>query len=166
MDYVLIGKAVNTFGIRGELKIDVYTDFVEQRFKKGSTVYIGEDHCPLTVNSYRWHQGFLLLSFVQHDDINLVEKYKNMMVYKAKEDIHKLKKGEYYFSDLKDLDVFVNKQKIGHVLYVEEGIRNNNLRILKDEDHKEYLVPFLPVFVENVDLEQKRIDIVFMEGLL
>ena len=33
MDYVLIGKIVNTFGIKGELKIDSYTDFVKERFK-------------------------------------------------------------------------------------------------------------------------------------
>ena len=55
---------------------------------------------------------------------------------------------------------------MGKVLQVEEGIRSNNLRIYKNEDGKEYIVPFMPVFVENVDLENKRIDIVKMEGLL
>ena len=166
MEYVLIGKIVNTFGIRGELKVDSYTDFVKERFKKGSTVYIGEKHEPFIVNGYRQHKGFLLVSFKDHEDINLVEKYKNMMLYKAKEDIHKLKKGEYYFSDLKDLDVYVDDKKIGKVLQVEEGIAANNLRILKDEDRKEYLVPYLPVFIRNVDLDEKRIDVIQMEGLL
>lgn len=166
MEYVLIGKIVNTFGIRGELKVDSYTDFVKERFKKGSTVYIGEKHEPFIVNGYRQHKGFLLVSFKDHEDINLVEKYKNMMLYKAKEDIHKLKKGEYYFSDLKDLDVYVDDKKIGKVLQVEEGIAANNLRVLKDEDRKEYLVPFLPVFIRNVDLDEKRIDVIQMEGLL
>ena len=166
MEYVLIGKIVNTFGIRGELKVDSYTDFVKERFKKGSTVYIGEKHEPFIVNGYRQHKGFLLVSFKDHEDINLVEKYKNMMLYKAKEDIHKLKKGEYYFSDLKDLDVYVDDVLMGKVLQVEEGIRSNNLRIYKNEDGKEYIVPFMPVFVENVDLENKRIDIIKMEGLL
>ena len=54
----------------------------------------------------------------------------------------------------------------GKVLKVEEGISSNNLRILKDSDKKEYLVPFLKVFIKNVDLVNKRIDIVKMEGLL
>ena len=166
MEYVVIGKILNTFGIKGEPKADAYTDFVEERFKKDSTVYIGEEHVPFVMRSYRMHKGFYLLSFKDVDDINLVEKYKGMLLYKAKSDIHKLKEGEYYFSDLKDLDVYVDDKKIGKVLQVEEGIAANNLRILKDEDRKEYLVPFLPVFISHVDLDEKRIDVIQMEGLL
>ena len=166
MEYVLIGKILNTFGIRGELKVDAYTDFIEERFKKDSTVYIGEEHLPFVMKNYREHKGFLLVSFKDIDDINLVEKYKGMMLYKAKNDIHKLKQGEYYFSDLKDLDVYVEGEKIGKVLRVEEGIASNHLRILKQEDGKEYLVPFLPVFIKKVDLDEKRIDVIAMEGLL
>ena len=37
MEYVTIGKILNTFGIKGELKVDVYTDFPEDRFQKGSS---------------------------------------------------------------------------------------------------------------------------------
>ena len=45
-------------------------------------------------------------------------------------------------------------------------MRNNNLRVLKDEDGKEYLIPFIPVFIRNVDLSEKRIDINWIEGLI
>ena len=44
MEYILIGKIVNTFGIKGELKVEVHTDFVEERYSGGSTFYIGDDH--------------------------------------------------------------------------------------------------------------------------
>ena len=166
MEYVTIGKILNTFGIKGELKVDIYTDFVKDRFKKGSTVYVGEKYLPFTVEGYRIHKGFLLVKFKDHEDINLVEKYKNMFIYKAKDDIKPLKEGEYYFSDLKDLDVYVEDKKVGTVISVETGSRNNNLRVLKDEDNKEYLIPFIPVFIKNVDLKKRRIDINWIEGLL
>lgn len=165
MEYILIGKVINTFGIKGELKVYPYTDFIEDRFQKGSTVYLGEEHLPFVVKSYREHKGMLLLLFEANEDINLVEKYKEFEIYKAKGDIEPLQNG-YYFRDLKGLDVYVDQELVGKVLKVEEGITANNLRILKDSDQKEYLVPFLPVFVENVDLQEKRIDIVKMEGLL
>ncbi len=164
--YVEIGKILNTFGIKGELKIASYTDFVKERFKKGTKVYVGEDHLPFVMHGCREHKGFLLISFEDHLDINLVEKYKGMAIYKAKEDIHKLKQGEYYFSDLADLDVYVDDQLKGKVLKVEEGIACNYLRVLSSSDQKEHLVPFLPVFIEAVDLEMKRIDVKAMEGLL
>lgn len=165
MKYVLIGKIVNTFGIKGELKVYSYTDFESERFKSGSTVYLSEEYIPVTVKSYRVHKNTLLVTLEGLEDINLVEKYRNMFVYKSSEDIKPLEDG-YYYSDLKDLDVYVNNKLIGKVLNVEEGISANNLRILKEEDHKEYLVPFLDVFVENVDLLSGRIDIVDLEGLL
>ncbi len=166
MNYVKIGKIVNTFGIKGELKVDIYTDFVEERFKKNSSIYIGEKYNEFVVKSYRIHKGFLLLLLKDNEDINLVEKMKNMYIYKNKDDIKPLKKGEYYFSDLKDLDVYVENELIGKVLKVEEGVTHNNLRVLKNEDNKEYLVPFIPVFIKNVDIDNKRIDINKIEGLL
>lgn len=166
MEYILIGKILNTFGIKGELKVASYTDFDEERFKKNSKIYIGEDYIEFKVKDYRMHKGFLLLTLKDNEDINLVEKYKGQLIYKSSKDIKPLKKGEYYFSDLKDLDVYVEDKLIGKVLKVEEGIKHNNLRILKNEDNKEYLVPFLDVFIKNVDLDNKRIDVIKMEGLL
>ena len=165
-EYVLIGKIINTHGIKGDLKIESYTDFVNERFKKGSVVYIGEEHLPFTVRSCRVHKGYPLVTFLDHEDINLVEKYKTMNVYKAKEDIHKLKEGEYYFSEIEGLDVYVKDNKVGKVKRMEEGVTCNYMRVLKDEDGKESLVPFLPPFIEKVDLENKKICLVEMEGLL
>lgn len=166
MEYVLIGKILNTFGIKGELKVASYTDFDDERFKKNTKVYVGDKYLEFTVKSYRSHKGFILLTFKDHEDINLVEKYKNCLIYKSSKDIKPLKKGEYYFSDLKDLDVYVNDKLVGKVLKVEEGIKHNNLRVIKNDDNKQYLVPFIPVFILNVDLDNKRIDVLEMEGLL
>ena len=164
VEFIEIGKIVNTFGIRGELKVDYSTDFIDERFKKDTTVYIGEDKIPFVMKNHRIHKGFLLISFKDNEDINLVEKYKNMYIYKSKDDVKPLKDGEYYFSDLRDLDVYVEDKIVGKVLRVEEGIRNNNLRILVGDVEK--LVPYLPVFVRNVDLKNHKIVINNIEGLL
>lgn len=164
MEFVKIGKIINTFGIRGELKVDIYTDFVDERYKKGSTVYIGDDKLAFVMDSYRVHKGFLLIKFKDIDDINLVEKYKNMFIFKSSDDIKPLKDG-YYFSDLKGLDVYDDDDKfIGKVLYVQEGIKNNNLRVKVND--KEVLIPFIPVFIKSVSLDEKKIVINNIEGLV
>lgn len=164
MEFIKIGKIINTFGIKGELKVDSYTDFIDERFKKDTTVYIGEEKIPYVMKNYRIHKGFLIIQFKDNEDINLVEKYKNMFIYKSKDDIKPLKEGEYYFSDLKDLDVYSKELLVGKVIKVESGISCNYLRILVDDIEK--LVPFLPVFIDKVDLENKRIYIKEIEGLL
>lgn len=164
MEFVKIAKIINTFGIKGELKLDVYTDFIDERFKKGTTVYVGENKLAFVVKNYKIHKDFLLVQFKDNEDINLVEKYKNMYIYKNKDDIKPLKDGEYYFSDLVNLDVYVQDKLIGKVLKVESGISSNYLRIQTNDEEK--LVPFLPVFIESVDLENKKIMIKKVDGLL
>ncbi len=165
MDYIEIGKIINTFGIKGELKIESHTDFVEERFKRDSFIYIGRTYEKFQIRSYRIHQGFLLIKLCDYEDINLVEKYKGQLIYKAKEDIKPLENGEYYFSDLRGLNVYVDDNLCGRIKDVEEGLRYNYLRVLKDNG-EEVLVPYLPVFVKNVELNDKRIDIIKMDGLL
>ena len=164
MEFIKIGKIINTFGIKGELKLDVYTDFIDERFKKDTTVYVGEDKIAFVMKNFKIHKDYLLIQFKDNEDINLVEKYKNMYVYKSKDDIKPLKEGEYYFSDLINLDVYVNEGLIGKVIKVESGIRSNYLRINTNDQEK--LVPFLPAFIEKVDLQNKKIVVKKIEGLL
>ena len=166
MEFISVGKILNTFGIRGELKIESYTDFAEERFRKGSTVYVGEEKLPFTVKSHRKHKGQILLLFQDNEDINLVERYKGQEIFKASEDIEALPAGEYYFRDIRGLDVYVNGEKIGHVMDMEEGLSSNYMRIRRDDDGSEHLVPFLRPFIEKISLEEKRIDIPDLGGLL
>ena len=164
MEFVKIGKIVNTFGLKGELKVDYFTDFIEERFKHNSIIYVGEDKDEFKVNKYKIHKDYLLVQFIDNEDINLVEKYKNCFIYKNKEDIKPLQNGKYYFSDLVDLDVYVNDILIGRVLRVEKGVTYNYLRIKVNGEEK--LIPNIPVFVKNIDLVNQRIDINEIEGLL
>ena len=167
MEFIKIGKIIKPFGLKGEMKIDTYTDFIKERFMRDSFVYILKDsnYVPYQVAKYRMHKGQLLLTLKDYEDINLIEDLKNLDIYKNKADIKSLKKGEYYFSDLRDLDVFVKDIKVGRVLRVEEGPKYNYLRVIK-EDGSSSLVPFIDNFISKVDLDDKRIDINHIEGLL
>ena len=83
MEYICIGKIVNTFGIKGELKIQSYSDFDALRYKKGNTVYVRKDgkYLPFRIASFRSHKGFSLVSFAEHQNINLVEQYKECEIF-------------------------------------------------------------------------------------
>ena len=165
MEFVVIGKIINTFGIKGEVKVESHTDFESDRFKTDSIIYIGEKHIPLTVKGYRIHKGFIMLTFKEYDNINQVLCYKDMYIYKSTDDISPLKEGEYYFKDLENLGVYLNDTCIGKCLYVEEGKAYNFLRI-KENDGKEALIPNLPVFIDYISLDDKKIVLKDVEGLL
>ena len=169
MEYICIGKIVNTFGIRGELKIKSYSDFDAERYQKGSTVYVLKDgkYLPFVTASYRRHKGFPLVSFHDLQDINLVEQYRDCEVYIDKDARKQLKAGEYYRSEIEGLKaVDENGNVLGTVSAVEETLGANNYMRIQKEDGSEALIPYVPAFVKEVRKEEGVIIIHVVEGLL
>ena len=73
---VKVGKIVNTFGIKGELKVKAMTDFPDERFAKGAHVFLqyhGET-LSFEIDSHRVHKGFDMISFVDMRDINHIRR--------------------------------------------------------------------------------------------
>lgn len=165
MDYLKVGNIINTFGIKGELKVESLTDFEQERFQKDQTLFVEYQHqyVPVKVSSYRLHKGFVLLALTGLDNINLVEKYKGCCLYVAKKDLHPLKQGQYYFFQLMDCDVYHNGERIGQVTEVQ-AYYQVILRVQTQQ--KEVLIPFVDCFIQKVDLENKRIDVQLIEGML
>jgi len=169
MEYICIGKIVNTFGIKGELKIQSYSDFDALRYKKGNTVYVRKDgkYLPFRIASFRSHKGFSLVSFAEHQNINLVEQYKECEIFIEESSRTKLPEGEYYRSELEGLSVYTEDHElIGTVKAVEETNGANNYLRIVTADEKEVLVPYVKAFISSVDPEQKQIIIRKVEGLL
>jgi len=169
MAYINIGRIVNTHALKGELKIESWSDFDEIRYEKGNTVYIAHEgeYLPVTVHSYRTHKGYALVAFEGLLDINLVEQYKGDLVAIKDEDRHELEEGEYYVDQLIGLMVEDEAGRhIGEVISVEETSgAQNNLRV-KRENNSDALIPFVPAFIKNVDLRIKCITVHVEEGLL
>ena len=162
MEQVIVGQIVNTHGIKGELKVKISTDFVEQRFQKGEHVFI-DDHgqmIDMKVASHRFHKGHVLVAFQGYQDINLVEKYKGCYLY-AKKDVGLLKEDEYYVGDLIGCDVFDQEKKIG---YVEDVQLYEHHDILVVKAKKRIMIPYVDAFIEGVNIENKRIDTSLIEG--
>lgn len=163
MEFVKIAKILNTHGVKGELKVDVYTDFLDERFKKDSLIYIGKEYKAYKVESYRFHNNFMLLTLGGILNVDEVIKLKNSYIYKSTDDIKPLEDG-FYFRDLKNLDVYMEDKLVGKVLYAESGIASNYLRVLS-LNSKEVLVPILDPFILNVDMQNNRVNLKKVEGL-
>lgn len=168
MNLIHIGKIINTHGLKGEVKIESYSDFDEIRYQKGNTVYLetGEEVIPLQVKTFRIHKGNPLVTFAGYEDINRIEPYKGCFLSVQKENRPPLKKNEYYQTDLIGLSAYDEKKNYLGVIQSVEPTNGaqNNLRIQK-EDKKTFLVPCIPEFVKKVNLERKEIIIHMERGL-
>lgn len=108
-EYLLLGFITDSFGLDGTVKVLSKTQFGEKRYKKGNVVFLYNEkensRVEAKVESYR-HNG--LFDFVKLDIINTkeeAESYRHFEIQVIK-DSKDLKKGEYFFADLKACEVF------------------------------------------------------------
>ncbi len=161
MDYICIGKLVNTHGIKGEVRIISDFKYKNLVFNIGKDIYIGNKKEKFTINSYRIHKEYDMVTLNGINSIDDVLKYKGELVYILKDDIEI---DGYFDEDLIGLNVYQNGQNKG---IVEDLSVNKQYTLLViNYNNKKYLVPNIKEFVLNVDLENKKIEIVDMKGLL
>ncbi len=165
-DKLYIGKIVGTHGIKGEVKIKSVSSFDEKRFKKGNKIYIknGNTLLPMTVCSYRVHKQMALVSFKDHQDINLVEQYRDYEVY-GDYDPDLLEEGEYFQADLMGVKVYdQDDHLVGEITGIMEGINYDILEIKTPA--KQALVPYIDEFILDEDIEHQYMQIKVIKGLL
>lgn len=159
MDYILIGRIVNTHGLKGELRIISDFEKKDQVFIKLSKLYIGEDKIEEQISSYRRHKNYDMVKFLNKDYINEVLIYKSQDVYIKRSDI-KTEENDYLLEDLIGATAYFNDKEIGEVVSIENYGPNKIMLI------NEKLIPYNKHFIKNVNLKENRIDLENVEGLV
>jgi 16S rRNA processing protein RimM len=165
-----VGKIVNTHGIRGEVRVISRTDFANERYKVGNTLYIFMENAdaPIEVKvaRHRVHKSFDLLTFEGYDNINLVEKFKGAMIKIPESQLQPLNEGEYYFHEIIGCTVITEEGEI--IGQVKEILTPgaNDVWVVKRKNGKDVLIPYIDDIVKAVDVAEKKITIHPMEGLL
>jgi 16S rRNA processing protein RimM len=164
-----VGKIVNTHGIKGEVRIISRTDFPEERYKIGNTLHIfiaDKEPIEVTVQSHRTHKNFDLVTFEGYANVNDVEKFKDSLVKVNESQLGELEEGEYYFHEIIGCTVVTEEgEELGAIKEIlTPGA--NDVWVVKGAKGKEILIPFIDDIVKEIDIEEKRITIHLMEGLI
>ena len=161
MELIKIGKIVNTHGIKGELRILSKFPYKEKIFIKNMKLYIDKKDIE-TINTYRKHKNFDMVTFTGYTNINEVLKYKGKNVYVNKEDIT-LSKEEYLDEDIIGMTVIYNNIEKGIVSDIERYDKNTLLKI--DGKNNYYLIPYNYNLIDKIDITNKKIYIKNISGL-
>ena len=162
MNFLKIGKLVNTHGIKGEVKI--ISDFTKKNlvFILGYNLYLGNKKTPMTITGYRHHKMFDMFTFDGIENINEVLKYKGMDVFINKEDL-KLPSGDYLIEDLIGFDVIENNRILGKINYL---MYNNGNDLLSVTGENNFYIPIKGNYIKRVILDQKIVEVENAEGLI
>ncbi|HJH01075.1 MAG TPA: ribosome maturation factor RimM [Aerococcus urinaeequi] len=170
--YYLVGKIVNTQALRGEVRVMATTDFPEERFKIGATLAIfnGDKLVEIVeVDGHRLHKNFNLLHFKGKDNINDVEKFKgfDLKVAGTEREADELDENEFYYDDIIGLEVYTTGEiYLGKVREITSLPSNDVWAIQRPNKGKDILIPYIEDIVLEIDLDDNRVVIDPMDGLI
>ena len=162
-----VGVISSTHGVRGEVKVFPTTDDVK-RFKKLKKVILdtGKEQLPLEIEGVKFFKQFVILKFRGIDNINDIEKYKGKSLLVDREHAVKLKKDEYFIADMIGMDVFTEEGELFGALKDVMETGANDVYIIEMSDGKEVLVPAIKQCILDVDIENRKMVIHLLEGLV
>jgi len=169
IDYLKVGKIVNTHALQGELRIISNSDFKEERFKEGSKLFIdyNGEYIPVEVKTHRTNKNFDLLKFVGMHHINDVEKYKGCEILVDAQNLSELDDAEFYFYEIIGCLVKTTDGTVlGEIIDIlQTGA--NDVWVVKDQDReKDVLIPYIEDVVKAVDIQNKTVTVELLEGLI
>lgn len=157
--FIEAGRIVNTHGVAGEVKIEVWLDS-PGFLKKCGRFYV--DGRGYKILSAREHKGFLLTKAEGVDDINAAMTLKGKTAYIDRADA-KLPKGAYFLQDIIGAAVVDESgTELGRLAEVMETPAS---RIYVVRGAREHLIPVVPEFVLKTDAEAGVITVRLIEGM-
>ena len=165
-EYFEVGQIVNTFGIKGQLKVKPFTDDME-RFEELKTVYICKKNemKKVEIEDVKYNKQCVLLKVKGIEDLTEAEKYKGLFLKIDRKDAKKLPKDTYFIADRLGLEVYTDE---GELLGKVDDIfptGANDVYVVKDELGKQILLPSIPEVLKEIDLEKGKVIVHLIEGL-
>ena len=162
-----VGVITSPHGIKGEVKVFPTTDDAK-RFKELKKVILdtGKEYIPMEIEHVKFFKNMVILKFKGYDNINEIEKYKSRDLLITRDQAVYLALDEYFITDLIGLAV-VSDQGVELVTLkdvLETGA--NDVYVVAMKDGKELMLPAIGDCILNVDLEQRRMEVHVLEGLM
>ena len=166
-NYLRVGVITTTHGVRGEVKVFPTTDD-PGRFKDLKKVLLdtGKEMLPFEIEGVKFFKQMVILKFKGIDNINDIEKYRGKDLMIPREEAVPLEEGEYFIFDLIDSVVLTEDGKELGVLSEILTTAANDVYVVKTSAGKEVLIPSIKECILDVDVDNKKIIVHLLEGLI
>ena len=166
-EYFEIGQIVNHFGIKGMVKVNPFTDDIS-KFEELKTILLEQNKklIEVQIEEVKYSKNQVLLKLKGINTVEDAEKYRGCYLKIARKDAKKLPKDTYFIADL-----------IGTTVYTEEGVLlgkvqdiynsgASDIYVVKDDNDKQILLPAINEVIKDIDIEQEKITVHLIKGLI
>ena len=161
--YLEVGKVTNVHGLMGEVKVQPWADSPEFlcQFK---TLYVDEAHWPIQVERARVHKNMVIMKFEGLTDVPGALSLRNAILYIDRSDA-KLPEGAFFLADIYGLEVrdAATGEVLGQIADVL-ALPANNVYVVRG-GARELMIPAVPQFIAETNVEAGFIRVNMMEGL-
>ena len=163
---VFFGKVLRPHGLEGLLRVQSFSQSAASLLNAGKVFFklaTGENH-HLSVISARPHKNVFLAELAGLTDITRAETFRGAEIYISKDALVR-EEGEYFWFELLGLDVFSSDNVFLGVVSQIIPTGNNEIYVVKNGD-REILLPAAHDVVNHIDLENGKMIVSALEGLL
>ena len=163
-DYIKVGKIVNTHGIKGYLKCVPLTDDME-RFEELKYIYTEKDNKKRRLKDVWYRNNIVYILLEDINDMSTAETFRDSYISILEDQLRELPEDSYYIFDLEDMEVYSEDgEYLGKIKKIYQTGANDVYEITNE--NKSFLIPAVKDVVKKVDVENKRMVINVIEGLL
>ena len=164
--YLELGQIVNVKGLKGEVKVNPFTEKINRFEEFGSVlIKLKNEIKEFKIEKVGYHKNQVILKFQNINTVEDAEKLRNCYILISRDKLEPLEEGVYYIADLIGLDVYTEN---GELLGKVDDIYNtgsNDIYVIKNELGKQKLLPGIPDVIKKIDLENQKIIVNLIEGI-
>ncbi len=159
---IYVAKLGRTIGLNGAMKVFIDSDFPEQ-FKKGTPLTTNRGQ-QLTIQSF--NPNNTTIQFEEISNIDDAKKLTNKLLYVSMEETKKqcnLEKDQFFWFDIVGCDIIENDEILGKVIDIQRLptadylLIDTSKELIEKSYAKQFMIPYQDTFIQNVDLEEKKI---------
>jgi 16S rRNA processing protein RimM len=163
-DFITIALVIAPWGLRGEVKLHLETDFPE-RFHRLKTVYLGPKREPFEFDGFRQHGAHYLLKLKGCDNPETARNLNGLEVQIPGDEAMPLPPGRFYEYQIEGLTVSTEEGERLGVLDEVLFTGGNSVYVVRGAKG-EVLIPVLPDVVMHVDVEAGQMIVRLPPGLV
>ncbi|MCG7415140.1 ribosome maturation factor RimM [Microbacterium aurum] len=166
-----VGRLVKAHGLKGALKLELYTDDPDGRFVPGAvfTLQVPESSPwhgkTVTVREFRWMNSHPVVFFDEVEDRTAAESIVRAILWIDQDESAPAEDDAWYDHQLTGLDVFRDGVSVGRVIRVDHLPAQDLLVVRPTGTDDEVLVPFVAAIVPQVDIAAGRVIVTPPAGL-
>jgi 16S rRNA processing protein RimM len=164
--YVAVGRITSAHGLKGEIKVEMLTDFPEERFAPGQQLAMGRELKPVTITGQRQHGGGILLLLAQLHDRTAAEALRDEWLYVPEDATAELPADTYWIHEIVGLHVKTEEGVLLGAITEVLPTGANDVYEVQPAAGEPFLIPAIAEVVRSVDLLTGVMVVRLPEGLL